>query len=127
MATTKRPCCVCRRWFAPDPRVGKRQKACSRDECQRERHRQNCAQWREREREGERDLLLARVVVTLDPKGPTGRPLEVHSHDPQDEMRSKVEVEVRKLAQLISRPARDESAVKRSVKGHKVHEVVPAT
>ena len=30
----KRPCTICRRWFRPDPRVGDRQHACGKPECQ---------------------------------------------------------------------------------------------
>ncbi len=30
----KRPCSICRRWFRPDPRVGDRQHACTKPECQ---------------------------------------------------------------------------------------------
>lgn len=44
----KRPCRICRRWFRPDPRVGERQRACSRPECQRERRRRDQASWRAR-------------------------------------------------------------------------------
>ena len=45
----KRPCRFCRRWFRPDPRLGVRQYACSRPECQRERHRRNCVDYRRRD------------------------------------------------------------------------------
>src|SRR3990172_10927123 len=41
----KRPCRICRRWFAPDPRVGERQHVCQREECQTERHRRDQAEW----------------------------------------------------------------------------------
>jgi hypothetical protein len=30
VGSSKRPCAICRRWFHPDPRVGARQRACSR-------------------------------------------------------------------------------------------------
>jgi hypothetical protein len=42
----KRPCSICRRWFRPDPRVGARQRACSRPECQAARRKQTQARWR---------------------------------------------------------------------------------
>jgi hypothetical protein len=42
----KRPCSVCRRWFLPDVRVGARQRACGRRECQHERHRRAAERWR---------------------------------------------------------------------------------
>ena len=43
----KRPCCICRRWFRPNPRVGSRQRACGRPECQAARRVQTQRNWRE--------------------------------------------------------------------------------
>lgn len=43
-----RPCCICRRWFAPDRRVGRRQRACSAPACQIARRAQTQASWRRR-------------------------------------------------------------------------------
>lgn len=42
----KRPCSICRRWFLPDARVGKRQRACSSAECQASRRQKTQAAWR---------------------------------------------------------------------------------
>ena len=42
----RRPCSICRKWFRPDPRVGDRQRACSRVECQRRRRSKTQAAWR---------------------------------------------------------------------------------
>jgi len=42
----KRHCCVCHRWFCPDNRVGCRQHACSKPECQGLRRRKKQAEWR---------------------------------------------------------------------------------
>jgi hypothetical protein len=42
----RRPCCCCRKWFRPDPRVGVRQRACSAAACQRRRRAQTQAAWR---------------------------------------------------------------------------------
>ena len=44
----KQPCTICRRWFRPDPRVGERQRACDRPECQTARRRKTQASWRRR-------------------------------------------------------------------------------
>jgi hypothetical protein len=44
----KRPCCLCRRWFYPDPRVGLRQRACSERSCQVARRARTQASWRRR-------------------------------------------------------------------------------
>ena len=46
-ALSKRPCRICRRWFAPDPRLKDRQKTCGDTACMREWHRRKCKQWNE--------------------------------------------------------------------------------
>ena len=45
-ASRKRPCAICRRWFRPDPRVGARQRACGKPDCQAERRKKTQARWR---------------------------------------------------------------------------------
>jgi len=45
---TKRPCRICRRWFVPDRRVGRRQRACSTTACQIARRARTQASWRRR-------------------------------------------------------------------------------
>jgi len=42
----KRPCCICHRWFRPDPRVGSRQRACRNPDCQDARRVQTQQSWR---------------------------------------------------------------------------------
>jgi hypothetical protein len=44
----KRPCRFCGEWFQPDPRVGDRQRACSKPACQQARQRRQQAEWRGR-------------------------------------------------------------------------------
>lgn len=44
----KKRCCVCRKAFRPDSRVGARQRACRQESCQRQRRRQTQARWRAR-------------------------------------------------------------------------------
>ena len=46
--TRKKPCCICRHWFRPDPRVGARQRACRHPECQVARRQRTQAAWRRR-------------------------------------------------------------------------------
>jgi len=46
----KRPCRICRRWFHPDPRVGDRQRACGKPDCQTARRQKTQASWRNRNR-----------------------------------------------------------------------------
>ena len=42
----KRPCSICRRWFRRDARVGDRQHACGKPECQAARRKKTQAKWR---------------------------------------------------------------------------------
>lgn len=44
----RKRCCICRRGLWPDPRVGERQRACGRAECQKARRAKTQAAWRER-------------------------------------------------------------------------------
>jgi hypothetical protein len=46
--SSKKPCCICRRWFLADKRVRQRQRACQRPECQTARRAQSQARWRAR-------------------------------------------------------------------------------
>jgi hypothetical protein len=43
----KKPCCICRCWFRPDPRIGSRPRACRNPDCQVARRRKKQKQWRE--------------------------------------------------------------------------------
>src|SRR5260370_13369426 len=42
----KKPCSICRHWFRPDPRIGARQRACRKPECQAARRQKTQAGWR---------------------------------------------------------------------------------
>src|SRR5436189_4865587 len=53
-----RPCCICRRWCRPDPRIGSRQQACRRAECQAARRKKKQKTWRERNP----DYFIARRI-----------------------------------------------------------------
>ena len=44
----KKPCRICRRWFHPDARVGERQRACGKPECQAAWRQKTQAKWRRR-------------------------------------------------------------------------------
>ena len=48
MRRRRRRCSVCGELFWADPRVGPRQRACSRLECQQERRKQTQSKWRKR-------------------------------------------------------------------------------
>lgn len=58
----KRPCRICGCWFLPDIRAGSRQVVCSKHECQRERHRRNCADWHDRERIAEFEARVEKRI-----------------------------------------------------------------
>ena len=47
-AHRKRPCSICRHWFYPDPRAGRRQHACGKPECQAARRKKTQERWRAR-------------------------------------------------------------------------------
>ena len=65
----KKPCCICRRWFRPDPRIGSRQRACQNPDCQVARRRKKQKRWRERNP----DYFLARRILD---RGKGDRPPE---------------------------------------------------
>lgn len=46
----KRPCRICKKWFAPHPRLGDRQKTCGSKECQKKWHAKKSAQWNRQHR-----------------------------------------------------------------------------
>ena len=48
MMLRKRPCSICRRWFQPDARTARHQRACRSGECQTERRRRTQENWRRR-------------------------------------------------------------------------------
>ena len=62
----RRRCPICGRWFYPHPRAGARQRVCSDPECQQERHRRNCADWRQRNPDYDRE---GRLRGRLRPEG----------------------------------------------------------
>ena len=45
-APRKRPCSICHHWFRPNPRIGPRQHACSKPQCQAARRKKTQARWR---------------------------------------------------------------------------------
>jgi hypothetical protein len=56
--TRKKPCSICRSWFRPDPRVGGRQRACRKPDCQAVRRKKTQAAWRARNP----DYFMARRI-----------------------------------------------------------------
>jgi hypothetical protein len=63
----KRPCTICRQWFRPDPRIGGRQRACGKAECQRLRRRKTQAGWRKRNPEYGAAYRIQQRTLPTDP------------------------------------------------------------
>jgi hypothetical protein len=73
-----RPCRICHHWFAPDPRVGDRQRVCSSPACQAERRKQTQASWRSRNPDYfAARRLKQRAAMVLPPPAPPPPPLRV--------------------------------------------------
>lgn len=68
----KKPCCICRRWFRPDPRIGSRQRACGKPDCQAARRVTTQKSWRDRNP----DYFIARRIQDRS-RNPTPEPLRL--------------------------------------------------
>lgn len=60
---SKQLCPNCRHWFLPNPKAGSRQRFCSNPQCQRERHRRDCADWRSRNPYYDREDRVRRKLI----------------------------------------------------------------
>src|SRR6266480_27697 len=69
----KKPCCICRRWFRPDPRTGSRQRACRNADSQSARRKKKQKQWRERYP----DYFTARRILDRGKEGRMPEPLRL--------------------------------------------------
>lgn len=63
----KRHCRICRQWFRPDPRIGQRQRACGKPECQTTRRQKTQANWRKRNPEYAAAYRIQQRAVARDP------------------------------------------------------------
>jgi hypothetical protein len=61
------PCPVCRKWFSPDPKVGKRQRFCTAPDCQKERHRRACAKVNQKNAEALKHDRVVKLLVKGSP------------------------------------------------------------
>ncbi len=55
----KRPCRICQKWFAPNPRLDDRQQTCGDEECKRKWHAKKCAEWNRKNRTYFRAIYLS--------------------------------------------------------------------
>lgn len=106
----KRPCGICRRWFLPNARSGKRQKVCSEAACQRERHRRACRDWHARNPSYDREeRLRSRLrkaettpMVVADPL-----PLRIDAKVARDAVGMEVHVVVEEIGKVLVEWMRD--------------------
>jgi hypothetical protein len=109
--TGKRPCAYCKRWFAPNPRAGKRQKACEDPDCKRERHRRACARWRSRNPDHDAAERLRKKLDAARQQAPPPAPNvplpKVWWKTARDAVGAKVEVVIQEVAKVLDRRARD--------------------
>ncbi len=68
----KRPCRICRKWFYPDPRVGKRQKTCGDKDCQDKWHAKKCAEWNNKNPAYFREIYLSKKLDVVKVKTKSG-------------------------------------------------------
>lgn len=73
--TRKKPCSICRRWFRPDPRVGARQRACRKPDCQAARRKKTQAAWCA----GNPDYFIARRIQVRGTLARASAPLHLRS------------------------------------------------
>jgi hypothetical protein len=71
--SAKKPCRICRKWFHPDVRVGKRQRTCGRTECQQALKKKRLAKWRARNP----DYFIARRIQERSKTERTPEPLRL--------------------------------------------------
>lgn len=107
----KRPCAVCRKWFAPKPRAGSRQTVCDGDDCQRERHRRACAKWRAKNPDHDAAQRLRKRLEQArrsPPAPPPSMALPEHWWGiARDAVGAKMSVVVQECAKVLDRRARD--------------------
>ena len=71
----KKPCKICRRWFRPDARVGARQRACGKPECQTARRQKTQASWCDLNPDYAADYRIQQRAVQKQPPEPLRLPL----------------------------------------------------
>lgn len=105
--TRKRPCRICRRWFQPHPRAGERQRVCSSDECQRERHRRSCTRWRRDNATEEKEhRLRERLREPVDP-GPRAVTAGLRLETVRDAVGPQMAVIIEETSEVLGEWVRD--------------------
>lgn len=98
----KRPCRICGKWFAANPRLGDRQKTCGDPECKRKWHARKCAEWNRTHRCLSQENYLKKRMQNAVPSEPPPSPVPnpVQHAPPLDYPRSVVQ-EVMGAQQLV--------------------------
>jgi len=65
LKSKKRPCRICRKWFIPDPRVGKRQMTCGAQACKDKWHAKKCSEWNSKNQVYFREIYLSKKLSLL--------------------------------------------------------------
>ena len=113
-AVKKRPCCICRRWFRPDPRVGARQRTCGDKQCQRELHRKYCWQWHQRDPDYDRETRLRAKLKRGKETGPYADPTQgLNWQVAREEIGLQALVVIDEYAKVTQIMARDEIHLQR--------------
>lgn len=104
----KRPCRICGKWFAPNPRLGDRQKTCGDPECKRLWHTRMCAEWNRAHRHLFQENYLKKRVQAGDTgqqqppvRSPPPVPIPPVQHTPPLDYPRKVVQEVIGVQQLV--------------------------
>lgn len=110
-ALRKRPCSICRHWFYPDPRIGHRQHACGKPECQAKRRKRAQSRWRARNPDYAVAYRLLHRNSQPEPPEPLRLPAPLNQLPwdlAKDEIGSKVADFLGVMGGLLVRSAKDE-------------------
>ena len=110
-ALRKRPCSICRHWFYPDPRAGRRQHACSNSDCQAARRKKAQARWRARNPDYPAGYRLLHRNSQPEPPEPLRLPAPLNQLPwdlAKDEIGSKAADFLSVMGGLLIRSAKDE-------------------
>jgi len=103
----KRPCKICRKWFAPDPRLGDRQKTCGTKECQNKWHAKKCAQWNRQHRAYFQAIYLSKKLQAVQDQATKKPPPQLHkstifSKLPQEMIQEVISAQQLVIAEYLS-------------------------
>ena len=97
----KRPCKICRKWFAPHPRLGDRQKTCGSKECQKKWHAKKCAQWNRQHRAIFQANYLSKKLQVVQNQATEKPPSQLHESGIFPKLPQEVIQEVISAQQLV--------------------------